>query len=89
MLIDRAKALEVLGKFPNTPCFRSLYGNYWSVGGTRHHDVKFKTLRPPDDSVKTHWSFVSSTDKSFAEGGVGEFIRGLECNMGVEYGKNR
>lgn len=78
MLIGRAEALEVLEKFPNAPCFRSLYGNYWGVGGVRHHDVKFKTLRPPDESVKMHWSFVSSTDKSFSEGGVGEFIRELD-----------
>jgi glycosyltransferase involved in cell wall biosynthesis len=76
MLINRKRALEVLEKFPDTPCFRSLYGNYWSIGGARRHDMKLKVLREPSDEVKTSWEFVSTSDKSFAEGGVGRFIRG-------------
>ena len=40
MLLNRKKLLEVLEKFPNTPGFRSLYGNYWKIGGEYKHDMK-------------------------------------------------
>ena len=76
MLINRRKALEVLDKFPNTPCFRSLYGNYYGAGIVNKHDMKIKILRYSKmPLVKTEWDFVSTNDKSFAQGEVGEFIR--------------
>ncbi len=76
MLINRKKALEVLDKFPNTPAFRSLYGNYLKIGGINRHDMKVKILDYQKmDLVKTEWDFLSSDDESFANGVVGEFIK--------------
>ena len=44
MLINRKKALEMMEQFPDTPAFRSLYGNYWKIGGVNKHDMKVKIL---------------------------------------------
>lgn len=73
MLINRAKALEVLERFPNVGGFRSLYGNYWQIGGENQHDMKIKELRTFDWE---DWEFLSTADKSFREGDVGRYIRG-------------
>lgn len=71
MLINRAKALEVLNKFPDSPMFRSLYGNYYDLGGTLMDDVKIINLeRCPEDP-----KYLSTDDRSFSKGKVGEFIR--------------
>lgn len=76
MLINRKKALEVLDLFPETPAFRSLYGNYLRIGGTDRHDMKLKVLKfAKMDIVKKEWDYLSSDDESFAKGEVGEFIR--------------
>ena len=73
MLINRKKALEVLEKFPGVGGFRSLYGNYWQVGGENQHDMKIKELGVFDWE---DWEFLSTADKSFREGEVGKYIRG-------------
>lgn len=76
MLLNRKKLLEVLEKFPNTPGFRSLYGNYWKIGGQNQHDMKIKVPLFRKIEVLDHdWEFVSTSDSSFREGNVGEFIR--------------
>lgn len=76
MLINRKKALEVLEKFPDTPAFRSLYGNYWQIGGENRHDMKVKiTYYGKMGLVEESWDFLSSSDTSFNQGNVGEFIR--------------
>lgn len=75
MLINRKKALEICEKYPNTSAFRSLYGNYWNIGGTNKHDMKIKVLEYPKmDDVERLWDFLSTSDISF--GGVaGQFVR--------------
>lgn len=73
MLINRQKALEVLDKFPKVGGFRSLYGNYWQIGGENQHDMKIKELRTFDWE---DWEFLSTADSSFREGDVGKYIRG-------------
>lgn len=73
MLINRAKALEVLERFPEIGGFRSLYGNYWQIGGENQHDMKIKELGNFDWE---DWEFLSTADKSFREGEVGKYIRG-------------
>lgn len=73
MLINRKKGLEVLQKFPGVPMFRSLYGNYWSIGGTLMDDVK---IQNNDDVPGKDWRFVSTSDGSFRHGRVGDYIRG-------------
>lgn len=76
MLINKKKALEVLRAFPNTPCFRSLYGNYYKIGGEDKHDMKIKIENYAKIlSVQNFWDFVSTDDKSFKNGNVGEFLR--------------
>lgn len=76
MLINRKRALEVLERFPNVPAFRSLYGNYWRIGGENRHDMKLKVLgNTKMDAVRWSWDFVSTSDKSFNEGAIGRYIR--------------
>lgn len=76
MLFNKKKLLEVLEKFPNTPAYRSLYGNYWKIGGQNRHDMKVKILRFKRlDDVANVWEFLSTSDESFRDGNVGEFIR--------------
>lgn len=72
MLINRRKALQVINKFPQCPMFRSLYGNYWHIGGTLMDDVK---IRNNDDVPDKTWRFVSTTDGSFRDGKAGDYIR--------------
>lgn len=76
MLINRQKMLEVMEKFPKVPGLRSLYGNYWGIGGVDRHDMKIKILNYKNmDLVKNFWEFVSTDDASFRDGEVGRFIR--------------
>ena len=76
MLFNRKKLLEVFEKFPNTPAYRSLYGNYWRIGGHSRHDMKIKILnfKRLDDAANI-WDFLSTSDESFRDGNVGELIR--------------
>lgn len=71
MLINRAKALEVINKFPDCPMFRSLYGNYWDIGGEIIKDVKIQGSGEVPEDAK----FLSSDDKSFLKYQVGDFLR--------------
>lgn len=73
MLINRKKGLEVLQRFPGVPMFRSLYGNYWRIGGTLTNDVK---ITDNESLPGKDWRFVSTSDGSFENGRVGDFIRG-------------
>ena len=76
MLLNRKKLLEVLEKFPNVPGFRSLYGNYWKIGGIDRHDMKVKIMNYNNMyAVENFWDFVSTSDESFRDGEVGRFIR--------------
>lgn len=76
MLINRQKALEVFDKFPNIHAFRSLYGNYWQIGGTSMHDMKIKILNYGRmDQVDSFWQFLSTSDESFKGGNAGEYIK--------------
>lgn len=71
MLINRKKALEVFEAFPDNMMFRSLYGNYWNIGGKNVPDVKVLV----DKDYSTETAFLSTSDKSFEKGLVGEYIR--------------
>ena len=72
MLIERQKALEVLNVFDRFPMFRSLYGNYFDIGGEDRPDVKIYDLRRTP-SPDAEW--LSTTDGSFSKGRVGVYIR--------------
>ena len=71
MVINKKKALEVLGKYKRAPMFRSIYGNYWNIGGENIKDVKIVGEREPKEDCV----FLSTSEKSFAKYPVGEFIR--------------
>lgn len=72
MLINRKRGLEVLQKFPGVPMFRSLYGNYYKIGGTLTDDVK---ITDNETVPGKDWRFVSTSDGSFEQGRVGDYIR--------------
>ena len=72
MLINKDKAREVLNTFSDVPMFRSLYGNYWSIGGIDRDDVK---ITKPDVYPDPDTDWLSTSDGSFRYGKVGEFIR--------------
>lgn len=68
--VNKAKALETLDKFPGHPMFRSLYGNHHKIGGVLSDDVKVFTL-----TDAPAWDLLSTTDRSWNGGKVGEYIR--------------
>lgn len=72
MLINRKKALEVLDRFPEYGSFRSLYGNYWKIGGVDCPDMKINDTVGIGDK---NWGFLSTSDNSFRNGEVGAYIR--------------
>ena len=74
ILINRKKMLEVLDKFPDEPMSRALYGNYWKIGGVSEHDMKIQ-LFDYDIKKVEQWPFVSTDDRSWLYGTVGEFLR--------------
>ena len=74
MLIDKQKMLEALEAFPDCPMFRSLYGNYASIGGSQHDDVKIFDMA---ETIPDDWDYVSTSNSSFNHGNVGKQIRAM------------
>lgn len=72
MLFNKHKLLEVFGAFPGFNGMRSLYGNYHKIGGQKVNDCKVFTC---EDTFVKNTKFLSTTDKSFRTGAVGEYIR--------------
>lgn len=72
MVINKAKALEVLDTYKRLYMFRSLYGNHWNIGGEQLKDCKIVNIETEPNAEAV---FLSTGDKSFAEGKVGEYIR--------------
>lgn len=76
MLINRKKMLDVMDKYPDVLFTRSLYGNYYKIGGEDTGDIMIKH---PDDWIgwvkKQSPMFLSTTEESFADGEIGEYIR--------------
>lgn len=71
MLINRHKALELLEQFPDQQMFRSLYANLYEIPYTFHRDVKIYT----NDKLPDWDDYLSTTEGSFQNGLVGEYIR--------------
>lgn len=74
MLINRRKMLAVMDRYPEVLFTRSLYGNYYAVGGADSCDVLVKYPYGAIDWVKDK-DFVSTTEDSFAAGEIGTWIR--------------
>lgn len=71
-LVNRQKGLEVLDLFHSTPMFRCLYGNYNKIPCFLHRDVKLVgTNEKPDPE----WPYLSTSDGSFRNGRIGDYIR--------------
>lgn len=72
MLFNREKLYNTFIEFPQCHNFRSVYGNRNHIGGILHRDVKITSFdREPDDT----YDFLSTTEKSFKYGAVGDYIR--------------
>lgn len=74
MLINKRMGLEILNRFPNVPGFRSLYGNYYQIGGINRQDMKIRATSY-DMGAVDEWDFLSTSDDSFKNGDVGRYIR--------------
>lgn len=74
ILINKTKALKTLKKFRGYPMFRSLYGNHHRIGGQVTDDYKVFGL---DELPRDNVAVVSTTDKSFRDGVVGQYIRDM------------
>lgn len=74
MLVEKTKMRHVLSLAPEKnfpPSWRTLYGNYWKIGGERIEDVKIL-------SVFDGWDgrdFASTSDESFKYGQIGREVR--------------
>ena len=76
MLINRKRMLAVMERYPDVLFTRSLYGNYYRIGGENHADVMIK--HPKQEigwAIAQKQMFISTTEESFATGGVGDYIR--------------
>ena len=84
MLINREKALALIrNKNINSIMFRSIYGNYYEIPCRYMKDVKVFDLDSVPDT-----SFISTTDLTFRDGKVGEFLRKY-FNKPCEYEKSQ
>ena len=71
-LINKQKGFDTIKTFGIGKSFRSLYGNYNRIGGIIKPDVKIANLYDIPSNTQT---LVSTNDKSFYHGRVGDFIR--------------
>lgn len=73
ILLNKYKVLHVMERYPDIyAAFRSMYGNYYCIGGTIQPDNKISDL---DMSPTDDMPFLSTTDESFREGVIGAYIR--------------
>ena len=76
MRINRKKMLAVMARYPEILFTRSLYGNYYKIGGVDSPDIMVKH---PEQDVwwieRQKPMFVSSTEESFAAGDIGRYVR--------------
>lgn len=71
MLINKEKALCVLKKF-QSPMFRTIYGNYWNIGGKQMPDMKIlRVSQKIDESAP----YLSSDDASFMDREIGKHVK--------------
>lgn len=72
ILINKTLLAKTLKEFPNTPMYRSAYGNLNEIPYVYHKDIKIYDMNsiPEED-----WDYVSTTEDTFAKGQVGKWIR--------------
>ncbi len=59
-IFNKKKLLNILDKYPDMHCMRTMYGNLYKIGGTQSSDVKMFTYNPGFDYKKTR--FLSTDD---------------------------
>lgn len=72
-VFNRKKLLKILEMYPNEHCIRSIYANYYKIGGKQHYDIKIFDMKPAfdykkepllstDDTITTagneHWDYI-------------------------------
>lgn len=72
MLINKQKMLALFDKESDFGHRRTVYGNYYKLGGERIADVK---VINDAQAIPYTQQFLSTIDESFAQGKVGEYIR--------------
>lgn len=76
MLINRKKMLAVMDRFPDVFFIRSLYGNFYKIGGKDSADI---LITSPTQGIawlaEMKLPFASTTEESFAYGEIGCYIR--------------
>lgn len=70
MLMEKQKVISSINKC-SSPQMRSVYGNINAIAYVQHDDVKVYDL----DNVPKCPDFLSTNDKTFTHGKVGEYIR--------------
>lgn len=65
-IFNRKKLLYILNKCPQEHCIRSIYANYYEIGGEKAHDVKIFNREPNFDYKKEP---ILSTDNSVIKDG--------------------
>lgn len=72
MIFEKEKMLYLFSKYPERVISRAIYGNYYDLGGEDVEDIKiYDNENKPDKN----WNFVSTTNESFYNGKVGNYIR--------------
>lgn len=74
MLINKAKALQILTKYPEEPMFRALYGNL-TAGDDPGAEVKDCKVTPWLKPAYEQSDIISTEDRCFAKDAVGRYIR--------------
>lgn len=74
-IFNRKKLLKILELYPNEHCIRSIYANYYKIGGKKKYDVKIFDKNPTFDYTKEkilstddcilvdgneHWDYIRS-----------------------------
>lgn len=72
MMFNKHKLLEIFGVFSGFNGVRSLYGNYHKIKAIKSPDCKIFTK---SDNFIHDLPFLSTTDASFRDGEVGNYIR--------------
>lgn len=73
MIFNKKKLKKIIKEFPNTPCKRSLYGNYYELykTGVERPDGKIHSL----ELTLFNNDFLSTDDRSFKKGEIGRYIK--------------
>ena len=74
MVFEKTKMIELLDKLPDDypmAHIRTIYGNYYKIGGEKIKDVK---VLHDDQGISHHQLFLSTIDDSFKDSAVKDYI---------------